>query len=372
MDGNELASTIRALGERLETRAAADPERYPEENIADLVDLGVLTAPLPLSLGGRGLSLAGATEVVLAIAEASPSAALLLSMPLGFAGMLVGAAPVAPRDHARAFEAQTARLAAELRAGRLFAACNSEKGAGGSIAATKTTARRAEDGSHRLTGEKVLASFGRKAQVFFSSARLPDGGVEMFLVETGAQGVHIREDWDGFGMRSTESHSVFYEDAPAREMVGWRGFLDEAQPFPWWWCLFAAIPLGCVATMLRDLGRPAPQSPALRLRLSEALMRYEAARAYLRETAAAWRPGASAAYRMRVTRAKTWVTQESTRLCADLFALSGGRHYTRTSPVARTLADSFAGTALRPPLPLALDLLVDGFNADALDEEGGS
>lgn len=65
---------------------------------------------------------------------------------------------------------------------------------------------------------------------------------------------------------------------------------------------------------------------------------------------------------------KTWVAQESTRICADLFALWGGRHDTRTSPVARTLADSFAGTALRPPLPLALDLLCEGFSVDARDE----
>jgi alkylation response protein AidB-like acyl-CoA dehydrogenase len=96
-------------------------------------------------------------------------------------------------------------------------------------------------------------------------------------------------------------------------------------------------------------------------------MRYEAARAYLLETADGWRPAAGPAYAARVVRAKTYVAQESTRLCADLFALSGGRHYRRTSPVARLLAASFAGTALRPPLPLALDALVESFNL----EDGG-
>ena len=62
-------------------------------------------------------------------------------------------------------------------------------------------------------------------------------------------------------------------------------------------------------------------------------------------------------------RTKTYVTQEATRLCAELFALSGGRHYRRTDPLARALAASFAGTALRPPLPLALDMLVQQFSA---------
>jgi alkylation response protein AidB-like acyl-CoA dehydrogenase len=120
--------------------------------------------------------------------------------------------------------------------------------------------------------------------------------------------------------------------------------------------------------MLRALGRPAPASAALRLRLSEALMRWEAARAYLRETAAAWRPGADAAYRARAMRAKTHAAQEATRICAELFALSGGRHYTRSSRVARMLSDSFAGAALRPPVPLALETLAEGFSADALEE----
>jgi len=95
-------------------------------------------------------------------------------------------------------------------------------------------------------------------------------------------------------------------------------------------------------------------------------MRYEAARAYLLETARGWRPGSSPAWRARVLRTKTYVAQDMTRLAAELFALSGGRHYRRSSAVARLLAASFAGTALRPPLPLALDMLTEAF---ALDPE---
>jgi alkylation response protein AidB-like acyl-CoA dehydrogenase len=99
-----------------------------------------------------------------------------------------------------------------------------------------------------------------------------------------------------------------------------------------------------------------------RLRLADAVMRYEAMRAYLLETAEHFRPAAGPDYAARVLRTKTFVAQEATKLCAELFALSGGRHYRRTSPVARALADSFAGTALRPPLSLALDMLVDNFS----------
>jgi len=93
-------------------------------------------------------------------------------------------------------------------------------------------------------------------------------------------------------------------------------------------------------------------------------MREESLRAYLHETARAWTPGAGPAYASLALRTKTYVTQEATRLCAELFALSGGRHYTRNGRLARTLAAAFAGTALRPPLPLALETLLQQFTAD--------
>jgi alkylation response protein AidB-like acyl-CoA dehydrogenase len=303
-----------------------------------------------------------------AVAAASPATALLLSMPLGLAGWCAVGPEAAPQEHRAAWAEQIERVAADYRAGRIYAACNSEKGAGGSLAATKTVAERGEDGAFHLSGEKILASFGRYADVFFSTAKvqpeqLPGAGiVEFFLVNTSAPGVQVLNDWDGFGMRPTESHSVRYTNAPAQAVMGFPNFIETVQPTTYWFCMFAAIPLGCAGAILQTLATPAPESPALRLRFSDALMRYEALRAYLMETAAGWRPGAGPVYAARVLRTKTHVTQEATRLCAELFALSGGRHYTRTGAVARALAASFAGTALRPPLALALDTLVQNFS----------
>ena len=75
-------------------------------------------------------------------------------------------------------------------------------------------------------------------------------------------------------------------------------------------------------------------------------MRYEAMRAYLFETADSFRAAAGPAYAARVLRTKTYVSQEATKLSAELFALSGGRHYSRSSALARTFADAFAGQAV--------------------------
>jgi alkylation response protein AidB-like acyl-CoA dehydrogenase len=322
-----------------------------------------------VSAGGSGCTLLDAVDAVETIASASPSTALLAAMPIGLAGVYSVGSDVAPQEHRRGWAEQIDRVAADYRAGTIYAACNSEKGAGGSLEATKTVAHRRND-LFELTGEKILASFGRHAGMFFSTAKVDQadlpgcGVVEFFLVRPDAPGVNILNDWDGFGMRSTESHTVRYVSAPAEAVVGFPNFIEVVQPLTYWFALFAAIPLGCAAAIRRELSTPSPESPALRLRLAEARMREEAARAYLHETAREWRPGAGPSYAARALRTKTYVTQEATRLCAELFALSGGRHYKREGRLARTLAASFAGTALRPPLPLALDAFVQQFGAE--------
>ena len=365
-----LAETVRDLAPGLTHRDAADPEGYPAENIADLVSAGVIRAPFSAAAGGTGCTLLDAVDAIEVIASASPSTALLAAMPIGLAGAYRGrdgcrtgcVSPACGPSRSSAWPPTTAT-------GALYAACNSEKGAGGSLAATKTTAEQ-RDGRFELTGEKILASFGRHADMFFSTAKVDSsqmpgcGVVEFFFVRPTARGVEILEDWDGFGMRSTESHTVRYVAAPAEGIVGFPNFIETVQPLTYWFALFSAIPLGCAAAIRRELSTPVPESPALRLRFADAQMREEALRAYLHETARAWRPGAGAAYAARALRTKTYVTQEATKLCAELFALSGGRHYKRDGRLARTLAASFAGTALRPPLSLALDTLVQQFSSE--------
>ncbi|HEX6032242.1 MAG TPA: acyl-CoA dehydrogenase family protein, partial [Tepidiformaceae bacterium] len=271
-------------------REQAEPETFPAASITALYDAGVIAAPLPPELGGSGASLAEMVAAVEAIAAASPSTALVASMPMGLAGIYGLGPGAAPEQHRASWADQIERVAAEYRQQRIYAACNSEKGAGGSLAATQTIATKGPDGRFTIAGEKILASSGRYASTFFSSAKvtqedLPGAGiVEFFLVDVNAPGVNILDDWDGFGMRPTESHTVRYTDAPTREILGFPDFINAVQPLQYWFCLFAAIPLGCAKSILQAIGTPAPQSPAQRVRLSDAVMRYEAMRAYLIQT----------------------------------------------------------------------------------------
>lgn len=350
-------------------RERADAEAYPAETMRELHECGLIAAPFAAADGGSGWTCLDAARALEVLARQSPSAALIAAMPIGFAGITAALGAVVPEAAEADWHDQFDLITADFRAHRHYAACNSEAGAGGSLDATKTVAGRAADGGWRLNGGKILATGGANAQVFFSTAKvsrddLPGAGVvEEFLVRTDAPGVTIASDWDGFGMRSTESQSVRYEDAEAVRMWGYPNFIADAQPFGYWYLIFSAIPLGAAWGILDLMSTPAPTSPAMRLRLADARMRLEALSAYVGESAREWRPAAGPAFAARVLRTKTYVTSEATKVCAELFALSGGRHYRRGGPAARLLADAFAGTALRPPLALALDQLVEQFEA---------
>src|SRR4051812_42352329 len=128
-------------------------DEYPAGNVARLIEARVFAAPFAPGLGGVGISLREAVEVAEAIAEACPSTALLATMPIGLAAAMATAPEVAPVEYRAQANAQLEAMAGDYRAGKIYAACNSEKGAGGSLAATKTIARRDADGSFALTGE---------------------------------------------------------------------------------------------------------------------------------------------------------------------------------------------------------------------------
>ncbi|MGE3073754.1 MAG: acyl-CoA dehydrogenase family protein [Dehalococcoidia bacterium] len=363
---NSLADLLPGIAKR----EAADPERYPLESVAALYRANIVQAPFDPSLGGEGATCRQASETIEAIATASPSLALIASMPLGLAGVLALGGEGPGDEWTRSWRDSIEKIARDFQDGKVYAACNSEKGAGGSLAATKTVATRDDSGQFRISGDKILATSGEHSAVFFSTAKVDDndlpgaGIVELFFVDAHAPGVKIANDWNGFGMRSSESQSVRYENAAVANLFGFPNYLAAMQPIQYWYHLFAAIPLGCAKSIFDALGSPAPQSPALRMRLAEAEMRYEAMRAYLLDTADEFRASAGGAYARKVLRMKTYVTQEATKLSAELFALSGGRHYSRNSTVARTFADAFAGTALRPPLSLGLETLQEQFGAD--------
>jgi len=174
MDGGTLLDDVATLARRFAEREQIDGDGFPAANIKEMKRLGLFSAPFQPEFGGRGASLPDMVRAVELVAAASPSTALLLTMPLGLAGIYALGPEIAPAAHRAAWSEQIDRVAADYRNGVVYAAANSEKGAGGALSATKMVAERGEDGVIRLTGEKILGSFGRNADFFFSTAKVDE------------------------------------------------------------------------------------------------------------------------------------------------------------------------------------------------------
>ena len=90
---------------------------------------------------------------------------------------------------------QKARYLPRLATGELIAAfCLTEPGAGSDAASIRTTAKRNDDGSWILNGEKIWITNGGIADLFTVFARTdgPEGKITAFIVETAWPGVTPR------------------------------------------------------------------------------------------------------------------------------------------------------------------------------------
>jgi alkylation response protein AidB-like acyl-CoA dehydrogenase len=119
---------IHDVSVRAGERERADPEAYPIETLRDLFACGMLTAPFPRELGGTGWSCLDSTKAIEDLAAESPSAALVAAMPLGFAGVNAETSAVVPAASRSSWAEQVTGIAADFRAAKHYAACNSGSG----------------------------------------------------------------------------------------------------------------------------------------------------------------------------------------------------------------------------------------------------
>ncbi len=348
-----------AWADREAERTRAGHTRAAAETIAEFRTSGLLAAPVPVELGGWGASLADVAEAIRRVARRAPATALSLAMPLGNAATARipdGAVPEPCRTALAAGRRWVARQAVD---GRLLAVANSEPGAGGDLAQTRTVARLAPDGTCRLTGRKAFATLGPDADYFLCAARTEAGTVDGFFVPRGAAGVALGDDWDPLGMRTTASVGLTLTDAPAAAVLGYPGCLEGVNARHWSTVLFAAVFVGigegAVDAAVDGIGAAGAESHYARATVAEVALDLEAAAGLLEAAASDERWPLPAAAKERTVRAKTFAAKTAVNAAARTAMLCGGRSYRADHVVTRLLHDALAGPLLRPPLAKAMD-----------------
>jgi alkylation response protein AidB-like acyl-CoA dehydrogenase len=370
--GRDLVATAESLADDFAGRAAAHDRdgSYPFESIEAVRRAGYFTAPVPLELGGLGVS--SIHDVIVAsgrLARGDASVAIGVNMHLGVVLNLLRRWQMArAADNTRREQAFAASLRRLVDDAVVMAGATSEPGQ--DLSRPRTTAVRS-NGGWRVDGHKIFCTMAPAATVLVTSVRFSadDGGERYGWVEipTTAAGVHINDDWDALGMRASGSHSVTFEAVPLPAGAVRGGFPTGAtMPFvernlPLG-LFHASASLGIAEAAFAKAAQPDRIGDDARGRMlaAESVIDLSAARATLARAAAlidehyAANPEAPGTDEELMAvfadgqAAKTFVSDAATRVVDRALALSGGAGYLNGSPLARAYRDVRAAAFMHP------------------------
>jgi alkylation response protein AidB-like acyl-CoA dehydrogenase len=390
--GARLVAVAEELSEGLAARAAEHDRdgTYPFEAIEALKAAGYFAAPVPVELGGLGVS--SAHDLVVAssrLARGDASVAIGVNMHLVAVLNMerrhqVAAAGGAER-RARGFAASLQQIA---RDGVVLAAAISEPGQ--DLTRPATLATRTESG-WRIDGRKAFCTMSPAAtDLYVAVGYVDDEGTERYayaMVPTAAPGVVVNDDWDALGMRASGSNSVTLQGVELPES-GVRGGFRAGDPLPYMernlvaGLFHAAASLGIAesadaiarrAVVGRINGDARP-----RMQVADNAVDLTAARGALSRAAAliddhrAANPASDGsgeeleALFAEAQAAKAFVNEAAARIVDRALALSGGAGYVNGSPLARAYRDVKAGSFMHP---LGANRAYDYLGRVALGEE---
>ncbi len=323
-------------------------ERFPEESISKLAELGILGMTIPEELGGSGTDTLSYAVAVEEIARVCGSTALIVAAHVSLACqpiLLFGS------------QMQKERYLVPMASGEHIGAYGlSEPDAGSDAGATRTQA--IEEGDHWVVnGTKMWITNAAEASTMVFTART--GGEERgtsdisaFIVDPRQDGITVNKLDGKLGCRGSTTCEVVFENArlPAENLLGMRneGFkqfltiLDNGR------MSIAAMALGLAQGAYEEalayaqervqFGKPIAQLQAIAFMLAEMATRIEAARGLVYEAARQKDAGkpivkASAMAKYYASEMAQWVTTKAIQV-------HGGYGYSREYPVERMWRDA--------------------------------
>jgi alkylation response protein AidB-like acyl-CoA dehydrogenase len=390
--GRRLVSIAEELSEQLAS-CAAEHDRdgtFPFEAIDALKAVGYFAAPVPVELGGLGVS--SAHDLVVAssrLARADASVAIGVNMHLVAVLNMERRRQVAlaagAKRRARGFASSLEQIARE---GVVLAAAISEPGQ--DLTRPGTLATRTESG-WRIDGRKMFCTMSPAAtDLYVAVTYADDDGVERYayaMVPTDTPGVVVNDDWDALGMRASGSNSVSLVGVELPES-GVRGGFRAGDPLPYIernlvsGLFHAAASLGIAesadATARRGIAGRINGDARPRMQVADNAVDLAASRGVLSRAAALidqhraanpasdGSPGELEALFAEAQAAKAFVNEAAARIVDRALALSGGAGYVNGSPLARAYRDVKAGSFMHP---LGANRAYDYLGRAALGEE---
>ena len=197
--------------------------RFPSENFAELRDAGLNAACIPKEWGGAGANSLTYNLILLELGKVRPSTALSWNMHSTSTSLFF----------ALANEGQKKRILPRVAGGgEYFSSVTAERGMSFRHLVTLKSTFTPVDGGFRLSGEKISATLGEYAGLFFTTGFLAGEktaaeAIMTAVIDKNSDGVEIKRVWDAMGMRGTASDNIVYEDAfvPRENILGGENFI---------------------------------------------------------------------------------------------------------------------------------------------------
>jgi alkylation response protein AidB-like acyl-CoA dehydrogenase len=333
---------------------------YFHDDLAELRELGYLTAAVPEHLGGWGRNLAEMSASQRRLARYAPATALAMTMHTYWVG--------AAAELERAGDPSQRWLLEAAADGEVIAAGHAETGNDIPVLLSTCLAERVE-GGYRLTGRKQFGSNGPAWTWLGAHAIDPNapGGPQTVhaFVERSSRGVTVVETWDTLGMRPTQSHdtvldSVFVPDARIGRVVP-AGDADDAYLAAmtmWALPLIASVYVGIAERALEvavsgakrktsiaiDRGAYA-YNPMVQHQIAEMYLELDAATATLERFVDDWVAGVDHgdAWGMKVYSTKWRAVEAAKRVVDVALDVSGGAGMFRGNELERLYRDVRCG-----------------------------
>src|SRR2546421_2278488 len=372
--GTGLVAIAEELSQEFASRAAEHDRdgTYPFEAIDALKGAGYFAAPVPVELGGLGVS--SAHDLVVAssrLARGDASVAIGVNMHLVAVHNMerrrqVAVAAGAER-RARGFTSSLEQIA---RDGVVLAAAISERGQ--DLTRPGTVATRTESG-WRIDGRKMFCTMSPAATDLYVAVTYTDSeGIERYayaMVPINTPGVVVHDDWDALGMRASGSNTISLEGVKLPES-GVRGGFRAGDPLPYMernllaGLFHAAASLGIAesadAIARRGIAGRINGDARPRMQVADNAVDLAAARGVLSRAAAlidqhrAANPTSDGtaeelgALFAEAQAAKAFVNDAAARIVDRALALSGGAGYVNGSALARAYRDVKASSFMHP------------------------
>jgi len=345
---DEIIATVRRFvaNEVIPVASALEREdRFPDEIVAKMRELGLFGVTIPEAFGGLGLDLLTYIGIVEELAYGWMS----------LTGVINTHTMVATPLMAHGTDDQKARWLATMATGERRGALSlSEPDAGSDTRNISCRARRDGD-EYVVNGTKAWVTNGERAALVALAART-DEGISAFIVEKepgpSFEGISVSRNIGKLGYRGVETVEMAYADhrVPAGNLIGQAG-----RGLPQ---ILSVLEVGRINIAARAVGvaraafdaalwyaqqrvtfdKPIGEHQAIQLKLADMATRLEAARLLTRN--AAERKAAGRRCDVEAGMAKLFASETALELATESMRIHGGVGYTTDLPVERFYRDA--------------------------------